>query len=362
MKGYEFVTVVSHLPDRGNMKRKGWLIVAGAILSGFAGFLTYASGRSPAGGEIVQTADPSTSDPALEAGDEITIATWNIHYGGGPTLEVGRGQSRADVVRHLDSIAANIRSWDADIVALQEVDRGAIRSYDIDQLAWLQQATGMPYAIWTPTWDAGWVPHPGLNPQKQIGRVLSGQAILSRFPLSNGQHIHLPQPQQTGFLYNLFYLHRHLTEVTAQLGPGLELRIMNAHLEAFDSSNRIDHAERAISALTPAGTRTVLLGDMNCTPTEAQLRKSFPDEPETDMSDDDTIDRLRGIQGMQEVVPPSVYAAAESAWFTFPAHAPNRRLDYIFHSEKLVLASATVPTMIEPPSDHLPVVASFRVD
>ncbi|MGB0638176.1 MAG: endonuclease/exonuclease/phosphatase family protein [Myxococcota bacterium] len=344
------------------MKRKGWLIVAGAILSGFAGFLTYASGRSPAGGGIVHAADSSAPDPTLEPGDEVTVVTWNIHYGGGPTLEVGRGQSRADVVRYLDSIAASIRSWDADIVALQEVDRGAIRSFDIDQLAWLQQATGMPYAVWTPTWDAGWVPHPGLNPKKQIGRVLSGQAILSRFPLTNDQHIHLPQPRQTGFLYNLFYLHRHLTEVTAQLGPGLDLRIMNAHLEAFDSANRIDHANQTISTLTPAGSRTVLLGDMNCTPTEAKLRKSFPDEPETDMSDDDTIDRLRGIPGMKEVVPPSVYAAAESAWFTFPAHAPNRRLDYIFHSEKLVLASASVPTMGEPPSDHLPVVATFRID
>jgi endonuclease/exonuclease/phosphatase family metal-dependent hydrolase len=362
MKGYEFVTVVSQSRHRGNMKRKGWLIVAGAILSGFAGFLTYASGRTPSGGEIVSTVDTDAETPALEPGDEITIVTWNIHYGGGPTLEVGRGQSRATVVQHLDSIAASIRSWDADIVALQEVDRSAIRSYDIDQLAWLQQATGMPYAIWTPTWDAGWVPHPGLNPKKHIGRVLSGQAILSRFPLTNAQHTRLPQPEQAGTLYNLFYLHRHLTEVTAQLGPGLELRVMNAHLEAFDSANRIQHAESAIASITPAGPRTVLLGDMNCTPTEAKLRKAFPDEPETDMSIDDTIDRLRGISGMQEVVPPSVYAAAESAWFTFPAHAPNRRLDYIFHSEKLVLASATVPKMSEPPSDHLPVVASFRVD
>ena len=344
------------------MKRKGWLVVAGAFLSGFAGFLSYATGRTPSGGELVTASGAEVASPALEPGDEITVVTWNIHYGGGPTLEVGRGQSRAAVVQYLDSIAANIRSWDADIVALQEVDRSAIRSYDIDQLAWLQEATGMPYAIWTPTWDANWIPHPGLNPKKQIGRVLSGQAILSRFPLTKAEHTRLPQPEESGALYNLFYLHRHLTEVTAQLGPDLELRIMNAHLEAFDSQNRIEHAERTIAAISPAGPRTILLGDMNCAPTEAKVRKAFPDEPETDMSLDDTIDRLRGIPGMQEIVPPSVYAASESAWFTFPAHAPNRRLDYIFHSEKLVLASAKVPDMSDPPSDHLPVVSTFRID
>jgi endonuclease/exonuclease/phosphatase family metal-dependent hydrolase len=362
MNDYEFVTAVSQTGNRRRMKYRRWMIVAGGILGAFAGFVPWAAGRIPDGGEIITIEVPDGSPAVLETGEEVTVATWNIHYGGGPTLEVGRGQSRAEVVENLDAIAAEIRSWDADIVALQEVDRSAIRSYDIDQLAWLQRATGMPYAVWTPTWDARWVPHPGLNPKMHIGRVLSGQAILSRYPLTAAQHVRLPQPEQAGTLYNSFYLHRHLTEVTAQLGPAVNLRIINAHLEAFEPVNRMDHADRTVAAVNPATPHTVLLGDMNCTPTEAAVRQSFPDEPGTDMSRDDTIDRLRKIPGLQEVVPPSVYAAAESAWFTFPAHAPNRRLDYIFHGESLVLATATVPRMDQPPSDHLPVVARFRID
>ena len=54
---------------------------------------------------------------------------------------------------------------------------GAIRSYDVDQLRWLQEATGLKHAVWTPTWDANWVPHPGLKPSEHIGRVLSGQTV-----------------------------------------------------------------------------------------------------------------------------------------------------------------------------------------
>lgn len=332
-----------------------------STLAGIAGgFVRFAMGSTPNGGGIIALADAPPS-PSLQPGDELTVISWNIHYGGGPTLEVGRGQSRAEVVGFLDEIAAFIRESGADIAALQEVDRSAVRSYDIDQLAWLQEATGLPYAAWTPTWQAGWVPHPGLNPKDHIGRVESGQIVLSRFPLRNAQHIRLPQPPQSVPLYNRFYLHRHLTDVTANLGPGIDLRIVNAHLEAFHSANRQAHAAIGIETVGSDTSRTLLLGDMNCTPPEAKLRQGFPDEPETDMSQDNTIDALRSINGMQEVVPTSVYAADESAWFTFPASDPNRRLDYIFHGDGLSMVRAEVPTFDAPASDHLPVVARFRL-
>ena len=330
-------------------------------LSGLmATFVGLAGGRVPSGGEIVPS-KPGDS-PELGAGDALTVVTWNIHYGGGPTLARGRGQSEAEVYGYLDAIAQEIKGWDADIVALQEVDRRAIRSYDVDQLRWLQEATGLKHAVWTPTWDANWVPHPGLKPSEHIGRVLSGQVVLSRFPLAGDRHVRLPQPKANGAIYNAFYLHRHLTEVTAQLGPDHSLRLVNAHLEAFDDKNRLEHAAQATTLLQDAGPLSLLLGDMNCTPPEAKVRRAFEDEPETDMSMDNTIGLLRAIPGIQEVVPADVYAADERSWFTFPAHKPNRRLDYIFHGEGLKLLSAEVPQMANPPSDHLPVVARFELD
>jgi len=334
------------------------------MATGFSGalaaFVGLAGGSIPEGGEIVGTT--TLPGPGLQAGDTLTVVSWNVHYGGGPTLARGRGQSRAEVVSYLDAIAASIRHWDADIVALQEVDRAAIRSFDIDQMRWLQEATGLEHAVWTPTWDATWVPHPGLSPSKHIGRVRSGQVILSRFPLMDDDHIRLDQPTANGTIYNKFYLHRHLTDVTARLSDTLKLRIVNAHFEAFDDTNRIAHANRAAALLEESSPLTLLLGDMNCTPPEAKTRRAFPDEPETDMSQDNTIGILRSIPGLAEVVPADVYAADERQWFTFPAHKPNRRLDYIFHGQGLRLISAEVPTMDEPPSDHLAVVARFEID
>ncbi len=326
------------------------------------GLFAWASGRTPSGAQVLNLDIPDGATRSVEPGDEITIVSWNIHYGGGPTLDMGRGQSKEEVVGYLGAIAEHIREWNADIVALQEVDKHAIRSYDIDQLAWLQQATGMPYAAWTTTWDVPWVPSPGLDPRHQIGRVHSGQAVLSRFPLRDAQRIALPQPPEYPGYYNRFYLHRALLEAHADLGPDRSLRIIDAHLEAFHPNNRMDHANRTVEFVGQDTAHTVLLGDMNCTPVQADLRKGFPDEPQTDMSHDDTIDRLQSIPGMTEVVPAKVYAAHEPPWFTFPAHAPNRRLDYMFHGEGLTLATARVPRLADPPSDHLPVIASFRVE
>ena len=343
------------------MKRWRGVIALSTVAGVASVMVRFALGNVPRGGEIVAPA-PDAPVPTLQSGDELTVVSWNIHYGGGPTLEVGRGQSREEGIRHLEAIAGFIRDSEADIVALQEVDRRAIRSHDIDQLAWLQQATNLAYAAWTPTWDAGWVPHPGLNPRTQIGRVRSGQVILSRFPLTADAHIRLPQPPQRIPLYNRFYLHRHLSEVRAIINESRSLRVINAHLEAFHVANRQEHAAEAIRTVGDDTDYTLFLGDMNCTPPEAALRSAFPDEPDTDMSADDTIALLRGIDGLTEVVPTAVYAANESAWFTFPAHAPNRRLDYIFHGEKLSLVRAEVPEFDSPASDHLPVVARFRLE
>ena len=127
--------------------------------------------------------------------------------------------------------------------------------------------------------------------------------MLSRFPLTDDRHIRLPQPEANGAIYNAFYLHRHLTGVTATLGPAHSLRIVNAHLEAFDDKNRLEHARQATTLMQDAGPLSLLLGDMNCTPPEAKVRRAFEDEPETDMSSDNTIGLLRGFPASRRSSP-----------------------------------------------------------
>jgi endonuclease/exonuclease/phosphatase family metal-dependent hydrolase len=341
------------------MKRK-WLYL-GLGLLGPIGLYAAArlwidrySGRLPEGATLETAEGARPGQP----GSTLRVLSWNIHYGYGPTFEQGRGATREEVMRHLEGIADRIRAWDPDVVALQEVDRGAMRSHDIDQLQWLREATGLPYTAWAGTWEAGWVPFPGLRPDRHIGRVRSGQAILSRYPLENPQRHALPQPGSRSETANRFYLHRALLEVELPLGER-RIRLYNLHADAYDVPNKMEHARITRARVEEAGGSWLLLGDMNAVPPEAALRAAFPDEPETDMSEDSTIELLRGIHGGQEIVPPDVYRGQESAWFTFPTIAPNRRLDYIFHSQDLRLLSARVRRVEASWSDHLPLLAEL---
>lgn len=325
-----------------------WLVavVVFVVLVGL--LLTWASGREPVGALLL----PGTQSPP-EAPAAVTVMTWNIHYGCGPALTVECTETQESILGFLDGIAALIRKVNPDIVALQEVDRDAFRTYGIDQLEYLRKKTGLEHGAWTSTWEANWVPHPGLNPRNHIGRIVSGQAILSRFPLRAPKRHRLAQPPANGFVYNLFYLHRALLETEVRASAAESVRVLNAHLEAFHVDNRMEHARRAAEILAPGSTPAILLGDMNSVPAQAKLRHNFVDEPEADLREDETIDILRRA-GLQEVVALERYRQDEQPWFTFPSSAPCRRLDYIFVRGFDVSDAEVLQTTL---SDHLPVVA-----
>jgi endonuclease/exonuclease/phosphatase family metal-dependent hydrolase len=338
------------------MRWKAFGVGITVLLVALGGLLVLSlAGKLPSGATILIGSGSPVWDPA----DPLVVATWNIHYGAGPTLERGAVTSRDDVIAHLDAIAAWIKDSKVDIVALQEVDRDGRRSHGIDELEWLRRATGLDHAAWTDTWDVPYIPWPGIDPRLHLGRVRSGQAVLSRFPLAKPNRHALVQPLANWTIYNWFYLHRAVLEVWVELGSGRRLRVYNAHLEAFDIANKESHAEKTREVLGKAGPLVLLLGDMNAVPPEALLRRAFADEPDSDFSADKTIGTLRSIPGLQEVVPTETYTAQERAWFTFPAAEPNRRLDYMFYGSGFRLGTASVPRLERPPSDHLPVIASF---
>lgn len=319
----------------------------------------FARGRPPCGVSL-RVLPGATPPPPPES---VTVLSWNIHYGYGPRYDTGRVLEKSAIEAYLREISRTVRETGADIVALQEVDPRSWRVHDLDQLAWLQDALGLPWAAFTPTWDVPWVPSPGADPRRQWGRARSGQATLSRFPLSGLTRHALPQPPGNGALYNRFYLHRAALEATVDLGRGGRgLRTLNVHTEAFDRENCSEHA-RILAALvqTAALPDTILLGDLNSVPPEATLRHAFPDEPETDMRQDRVLDILRGVPGLHEVVNQVDYLANEPAWFSFPAWEPNRRLDYLFHGEGLKLRAAEILRPEPAASDHLPVLARFAL-
>ncbi|MEL7371256.1 MAG: endonuclease/exonuclease/phosphatase family protein, partial [Myxococcota bacterium] len=128
-----------------------------------------------------------------------------------------------------------------------------------------------------------------------------------------------------------------------------------------EPANRLNQAYRAREILDTLKTDAIIFGgDMNSVPPESPVKHAYPDEPETDHRTDETIAVLRSTQAVVDTLPVETMTATPSEWFTFPAHAPNRKLDYIFASDPLEVVSTKVVFDINDASDHLPVVVELR--
>lgn len=99
----------------------------------------------------------------------LRLATWNIHKGIG-----------TDRVYRLDRTIDVLRSLDADVVCLQEVDEGCTRSDRESQVRRL--ADGLKY------------PHAALGLNVRVGCGGYGSAILSRHPLWDVRNVDLTVP------------------------------------------------------------------------------------------------------------------------------------------------------------------------
>ncbi len=311
-----------------------------------------AEAPAPPPEHVPSAESPEASPPADPSEPLLRVMTYNIHHGAGPVGEF-EYHSEEEQRGYLGAIAALIRAQDADIVALQEVDYASARSHDIDQLALLADAAGYPYRARITTWQKNYVPFPGLSPAGHVGRIHSGQAVMSRYPILSNRRVVLPQPTENAWWYNAFYLNRSIQIVEVQVGAQ-RVAVFNCHLEAYNARNREVQAP-ILTGLVQESTADgwIVLGDMNALPPEAPRFSGFEDEPDWDGANDRTISMLRAALGAE--LPPS---GSDDSAFTFPGPAPSRRLDYIFSSPSLLPRAAQVLREEgRALSDHLPVVA-----
>ena len=109
-----------------------------------------------------------------------------------------------------------------------------------------------------------------------------------------------------------------------------------------------------------SGTPWILAGDFNALPPgDRAQRLPRPDlYPESNSPLQPLFDRFF------TPVPPDDLAANPSRWGTylpFGASKPDRTLDYVFHGRAVESMGFDVLTQHEPPSDHLPLLFTYRV-
>jgi len=292
---------------------------------------------------------------------KLTLLTWNLSWAYGFGSEGISGYSpktKDEMADRLNKIGLAIKDSGADIVLLQEIDFDSSRSYHVDQLKDLAKITGLRYGAKVVSWKANYVPFPYWPISSQFGAINSGGVVLSRYPLSDNVVTLYPKPESNAWYYNAFYLFRYSEQVSIKFGDK-NITVINNHLEAYDKQNREEQAQLLSDSVKNLKSDIVIVGgDMNTVPPEAVTKYGFPDGPD-DYRDDTTLDILRKMSGLKEVIPIEDYTKNESAYFTFPSFKPNRRLDYLFVPENAVIKDAGV-IQAGDMSDHLPVRAELE--
>jgi endonuclease/exonuclease/phosphatase family metal-dependent hydrolase len=238
---------------------------------------------------------PPSPAPAPEPAP-LRVLVYNVHAG-----------KDADRVNNLARVAAVVRDTRADLVLLQEVDRGTERSGRVDQAAELARLTGM---------------------RGVFGRTLDfqgggyGVALLARWPVAEDTLVHLaPDPPGEGAGNPREPRGVLRARVAAPGGP---LYVLNTHLDASgpDTFRRREAAAllEVAGRLRDGGARVLLGGDFNATPESAVVASVLG----------------AGWRDGWEA------CGGAGEGLTFPAKAPTKRIDYLFFPPGTRCEAATV--------------------
>jgi endonuclease/exonuclease/phosphatase family metal-dependent hydrolase len=295
-----------------------------------------------------------TDTPEPPGTQEIfTVMTYNIGYLSGMTNnQPVKRPDKAFFDKNMETFFQLLEEIQPDVIGVQEIDIHSQRSHYVNQLETIAEKAGYKYAAKAINWDKRYLPFPYWPPSLHFGRVLSGQAVLSRWPILSTERFVLQKPKSKPFYYNTFYLDRLIQVVKIKIG-GRNLVLLNAHLDAFDRENRENQAKRLLKIYHSFKDDypVLLIGDFNSIPPDAPRKKDFPDEPVTDFRNDRTIQFFLENPGLK---------AADINTFTFPTDSPTRKLDYIFYThDKIELIKVFVPNLDS--SDHLPMVIQFSL-
>ena len=223
---------------------------------------------------------------------------------------------------NLDAIGSLVKSTGADLVLLQEVDRGTARSGNVDQVSTL--GTSLNYSS---AFAASLLHYDG-------GQY--GIAALARGYIGYSSTVPLPvSPAETRAGGS--------TEPRVALVGLASLRtvqvaLINTHLDPADGQSRaqeIAHLRAVIADQLASGTALVVGGDFNAT----------PDNP--------------ALAPLQSVGLRDAWTECGSGdGFTYPSDKPAKRIDYLFLTGDLhCSAAAVIDTQI---SDHRPLLVTLK--
>lgn len=320
-----------------------------------------------------QTITPS--DPT----NSLKIMTWNIKFAGAridfffDCYDNRVLMSKSEVISNLKKLAEKIKQVDPDILFLNEVDINSKRSAYVDQMQWLLDNTDLNYGSYASQWKADYIPSDG------VGRVNSGNAILSKFKLEDSKRIALPLIAEQDDLTQYFYLRRNILKtkaIVANKNYYLFATHTSAYSEDGTKKKQIDQLKSELDNLNLSGEIFIAGGDLNALPPGSSKTSGFPDskcdeEYDADDYSEETDWLVPLYDDYKSAIPLLEYQANQAEHFTHTTDKNGfwaRKLDYLFTNGNFVLNSGKTHQDINSGglemmsrSDHAAIVVELSV-
>lgn len=237
----------------------------------------------------------TASEPA-----SVKIMSYNIRHGQGMDNEVD-----------LDRTISVIREVAPDILILNEVDQGNIRTWFAMQAKEVAEALNMNY-FFSPT----------------EGTTNYGNAVLSRTPIKESFGVDLPVVEDG-------IRQRGAAVIVTSIGDR-EFMVVGTHLGLGGSTQLKAELDAVHDIYKSRNYPTIIGGDFN--KTLSQLRTAAPE----------FIEELGSVNNQIGV-----------NLKTYPSNTPTMQIDYILASSEFQTKSAEVKT--SEASDHLPIIAELKL-
>lgn len=257
-----------------------------------------------------ETSGNGGNDPDGDTEIILKVMTYNVKHCS-PYIP---GIAEPDI--DIQSTADVIKSAEADIVFIQEIDRNTRRSNGVDQVMELAKLSGFAHFYFSKGQDY------------QGGEY--GDVLFSKYPLRNTATYDLPRIEIEGTYVGYCTLGR----ATITVG-GNTITIANTHL-ATTQENRDLQIPFINETLQSSRYPVILGGDMNATPYNSTINTL------------DSYGFVRSGKGLNQ--------------FTIPSIDPTRELDYICFrpADRFEVIEHKVITGTNA-SDHLPVLSTIKL-
>ncbi|MBN2479930.1 MAG: endonuclease/exonuclease/phosphatase family protein [Parachlamydiales bacterium] len=294
----------------------------------------------------------------------IKTASYNIHFGIGynaKTLAI----DELSYINRLNKIADVLKSIDADVVFLQEVDFASDRSFNINQAEYLAKNADYQYVAIAPTLRKKM----HLNYNNVKGKIETGIAIISKYPIIYNEVLIFDYSYQMPFFMKWLF-DPHGSQKCVIDFNNQKVNLINIHLEPWCSETRYSQMLKVKDIwLENAKHPVIVAGDFNTT-FPAKFKKMpfhlldapfFIKKDSINYKNDKTLVLLKNLKH-SEAVPAKLYLKNKNRYFTYPSMDPKVKIDYIFAGNRAKVIKGYVFHEAKLASDHLPIIAEIKIN